>query len=446
MNTGVTTRLVAFARALDTGTLPAEVVEVARHCALDSLGCAIAGRDEPAATIVRDALGAGDGPCTLIARSGGATPLDAALVNGTAAHALDYDDTHWALHGHASAPILPAVLALAEARDASGGDTVVAFVAGVQVACRVGAWLNPAHYDAGFHATGTLGTFGAAAGCARLLGLDETAFAHAIGLAAAQAAGLKSSFGTMAKPLQAGRAAANGVLSALLAERGFTAHPAALETHQGFAATHLAGGAVPDAASVAKAAERFAITDTLFKQHASCQLTHAAIECARSLRAEHGLDARAIERVEVLVAPGCLDVCNIAEPRTGLEGKFSLRATVAMALLGDDTADPAVFNDARMAAPDLRALIACTTVKARPGALTRASVRVQVAGGVVHEASRDSGTPERDLARQRARLEAKFTRLVAPVAGAARARDIAACVARLDALASVRELTALLRA
>jgi 2-methylcitrate dehydratase PrpD len=444
MSAGPTERLVALARGIDAKALPPEVLAVARHCVLDCLGCAIAGTDEPAAAIARAALGGGDGPCTVIASPARVGPLDAALVNGVAAHALDYDDTHWALHGHASAPILPAVLALAEARGMAGRDLTAAFVAGVEVACQLGAWLNPAHYDAGFHATGTLGAFGAAAGCARLLGLEAEAFRHALGLAAAQAAGLKSSFGTMAKPLQAGRAAANGVLAALLAERGFTADPNALEAHQGFAATHLAGRAAPVPDTMEGPPARFAILDTLFKRHASCHLTHAAIECALALRAKHRIDPAAIERMDVVVAPGCLDVCNIAEPRTGLEAKFSLRMTTAMALLGDDTGDPAAFSDARAGAPDLTSLVARVAIGSRPGPLTRAQVRMRMVGGAAHEASHDTGAPERDLARQEARLEAKFTRLVTPVMGAPRTRELAACVIRLDALDSVREMTALL--
>src|SRR5438094_470738 len=197
-------------------------------------------------------------------------------------------------------------------------------------------------------------TWRAAAASAHLLGLDEEQWLHALGLAGTQAAGLKSAFGSMAKPLHAGRAAETGLLAALLARGGFTASPAILEAPQGFAATHA--GAEPRSEALERWAGRFLVRDTLFKYHAACYLTHAAIEAVSRLRTRHALAPQRIARVEVRVDPSLLAVCDVAEPRTGLEGKFSLRATTAMALLGDDTADPATFTAARMSDPGLVSL------------------------------------------------------------------------------------------
>ena len=255
------------------------------------------------------------------------------------------------MSGHPSAPVLPALLALVESEGARGPDLLAALVAGIELECRLGALLGPGHYAAGFHATATLGAFGAAAACARLLDLDEERWLHAMGIAGTQAAGLKSAFGSMTKPLHAGRAAETGLLAALLARGGFTASPSVLEAPQGFAATHAGGE--PTSAALERWTGRFLVRDTLFKYHAACYLTHAAIEASSRLRTRHALAPERIARVEVRVDPSLLAVCNVAEPRTGLEGKFSLRATTAMALLGDDTADPATFTAARMSDPRL---------------------------------------------------------------------------------------------
>ena len=154
------------------------------------------------------------------------------------AHALDYDDVNLAMPGHPSVAILPGLLALAEQRHSSGRDVITAFVAGYETACRIGSALQPGHYNLGFHATGTVGCFGAAAACARLLGLDAEATAQALGIAGTQAAGLKSQFGTMCKPFHAGKASQNGLLAARLAARGFSSRPDLVECEQGFALTH----------------------------------------------------------------------------------------------------------------------------------------------------------------------------------------------------------------
>lgn len=440
---GVTRRLAQRWSGLRGGDLPGEAAEAARQCVLDWLGCALAGSTEPAARILTGVVSEGPGPCSLVGRPSPRVPASvAALVNGTAGHALDFDDTHTLLMGHPTAPVLPAALALAEELDATGEQLLVALVAGVEVECRVGALVTPGHYRAGWHATGTLGTVGAAAACARLLALDAEAWAVALGLAATVAGGLKSSFGTMAKPLHAGKAAADGLLAARLAGAGFTGAPAALDGHQGLA--HATTGALPEPHRLDGLEDRWLVRDTLFKHHAACYLTHAAINAAASLRGE--VEPDSVEAVEVRVAPDVLEVCNIAEPTTGLEGKFSLRATVAMALLGDDTSDGAAFTDARMAAPDLVRLRDRVTVVPEPGrAGTASAVVVTTADGRRQEANDDTGRPAADLAAQGEALARKFRALAEPVIGTNAALSVLDAVSHLDQLDSVAELTALLR-
>jgi len=334
---GLTAALLDQVDAL--GDPPPAVVRWARHSLIDWMGCAVAGSGDPLVGILVDELAPGEvGEAGLLGRRARTGAHTAALINGAASHALDFDDTNMAMGGHPSVPVLPAVLALGERVDASGEDLLRALVAGMETQARVGLVVNPGHYAAGFHTTATVGTFGAAAACGRLLGLDVDQRLHSLGIAGTQAAGLKAVFGTMCKPLHAGKAAANGLLAATLAARGFTSATDIVETTQGFAATHAAGDGADE--RLAAARDRWFTAETLYKVHAACHLTHAAIEAAGRLRT-----GEPIERVDVQVHPMCIGVCDIDMPRTGLEGKFSLRATVAMALLGWDTTDPATFTE-----------------------------------------------------------------------------------------------------
>lgn len=433
----ITRALIESVRKLRYDDLPEEAREAGRQCLLDFLGCALAGAAEPpveilVATVVRPE---GSREAALIGRRERASRLTAALVNGTAGHALDFDDTHTAMNGHPSVPVLPALLALAETDDADGRRFLTALVAGIELECRLGALLGGHHYEIGFHSTGTVGTFGATAACAHLLGLDEDGWLRAIGIAGSEAAGLKAAFGTMAKPLHAGRAASAGALAALLARDGFTAAPDVLETPQGFAATHA--GSTPDPSALDKFAGRFLIRATLFKYHAACYLTHAAIEAARQLRAEHAIDPHAVESVVVTVAPSLLGVCNIPEPRTGLEGKFSLRATTALALLGEDTGAVATYSDAKMSDPSVVRLRDRVRIDVERGlSATRARVGV-VAAGRRFENEADTGVPANDLSAQRRRLRAKFDTLASAALGPRPAGELAETALGVDRLPSL---------
>ena len=439
----ITRELVEHVSAITPEAIPEAARTVARHCLLDWFGCAVAGSREPLAQILSDELvAAEEGGATLVARAECATPLTAALINGAMSHALDFDDTHTLMSGHPSAPVIPAALALAERDGRDGASFVAAIVAGIETECRLGALVNPGHYALGFHATGTLGTFGAAAACAHLLRLDHDRWMNALAIAGTQAAGLKSAFGTMSKPLHAGRAASNGLLAALLARSGYTGAADIIETEQGFARTH--GAAEIDASRLDALRDRWLITDTLFKYHASCYLTHAPIEAALKLRND-GVIPGAIESVEVRASSGCMGVCDLPEPSTGLEGKFSLRATTAMALLGDDTSDPASFNDARMRDPRFIAMRDRVTFVPTPGLqVTQATVVVRPAGREL-TAEADTGRPETDLARQSERLTAKFMALTAPVIGADRAAALRDAIEQVEDVASMREIAALAR-
>jgi 2-methylcitrate dehydratase PrpD len=437
---GTTRALIESVRSLRYDDVPEAAREAARHCVLDFLGCAVAGSREPLVTILVNEVARPErsDEARLVGLDARASRATAALVNGSAGHALDFDDAHMMMSGHPTVPVLPALLSAAESERVDGRRFVTALIAGIELECRLGSLIGGRHYDVGFHSTGTLGTFGAAAACAHLFGLDETGWMNALGVAGTEAAGLKSGFGTMAKPLHAGRAASAGLLAALLARGGFVAAADVLETKQGFAETHA--GEKLDEARLERWRGRFVVRDTLFKYHAACYLTHAAIDTARRLREEHAIDPATIDSVSITVAPMLLGVCNIAEPRTGLEGKFSLRATTALALAGADTSALATFSDAVVTEPRLVALRDKIRVTTDPAlASTRARVTV-VAGSRERGGESDSGVPSSDLREQRLRLHAKFTALASPVLGERRAAEAAELALGVDRLDDARDL------
>lgn len=439
---GLTRTLAAQAQALRHADIPEEVRAWARQCVLDYLACTVAGAQEDLTRILLDELSEqGGAPDAAVVGHAARLPvLSAAIVNGAASHALDFDDVNMAMPGHPSVAILPGLLALAEQRGSSGAAVLTAFVAGYEVQCRIGRSIAPGHYDVlGFHATATVGSFGAAAACAHLLGLDVEKTALALGIAATQAAGLKSMFGTMCKPLHAGKASYHGLLAAKLAARGFTSRADAVECPQGFARTHS-----PDfhpERALETPLGGWHIRHNLFKYHAACYLTHAPIEAARKLRERYGLSPDRIERITVRLDEACDRVCNIPAPRTGLEAKFSLRLTTAMGLAGMDTGRLASYSEATTADPTLVALRDKVDFQFRHGTPhTQANLELLLNDGQRVTAEHDSGVPAADVAEQGRRLQEKFAALVEPAFGAARSRQLIERVERLETVTDIRDL------
>ncbi|MBV9198428.1 MAG: MmgE/PrpD family protein [Alphaproteobacteria bacterium] len=440
----LTRTLASKSAALEFDAIPAEAHELARQCVLDYYGVGLAGAGDELVRLLLDELAeAGGAPqASVIGHPARLPALSAALVNGAASHALDYDDVNMAMPGHLSVAILPAVLALAELTCSSGCEVITAFIAGYETACRIGAALQPGHYNLGFHSTGTVGTFGAAAACARLLGLDGEATAVALGIAGTQAAGLKSQFGTMCKPFHAGKAAQNGLLAARLAARGFSSRADIIECVQGFALTH--GPNFSPEAALATPQAGLHLFANLFKYHAACYLTHAPIECARRLGEEHELRPEAIADITLRLDASCERVCNIPAPVDGLQSKFSLRQTVAMALTGIDTASLGAYSGENARDPTLvrvRELVELDWQDSWPQTVSELEIRLT--DGRRLTARHDSGIPAADIADQGRRLAAKFDALVEPVLGAPRARELRETIASLDRLADVSDLTRL---
>ena len=438
---GVSHALASYGSGLRFDDMPEEVRTVVKHCVLDWLGVTLAGSRQDSGRIVREeALEQGGAPQATLIGDGARTNIaQAALVNGTASHALDYDDVHFTFCGHPTVTVLPAVLALAERDARNGRDLMTAFVAGVEVGCRVGQYVTEAHYARGHHATGTLGTFSAAAATARMLGLDAETSATALGIAATQAAALKSMFGTMCKPLHAGKAAANGQYAALLAKRGFSSRRDGIECSQGFADTQ--SPVVDTEGALEGFGERFHTRDILFKYHAACYGTHASVEALTRLRDAHAIDHRCVDKVEIRVPTRNLKVCNIQEPRTGLEAKFSLRLVSAMALAGNSTSDIAGYDDSVCIDRELVRLRDRTGVVGDDELARGASeVVVCMEDGVVYREFGDVSVPSRNLDEQGRRLEDKFVTLASPVIGERRAREIVDLVRTLEQLESMDEL------
>ena len=443
-NTSVTTEVARRGRAVTFSQLPDDVITVAKHCVLDWVGVTVAGSREPVTGMIRDfVLDEGGAPqATLIGTGQRVSAREAALVNGTASHALDFDDVMSAMGGHPTVPVLPAVLAVVQQEGLDGRALIAALVAGLETEGRVGRLVAPDHYAAGWHATGTVGTFGAAAGVAHALGLDQGQWRSALGIAGTQAAGLKSMFGTMCKPFHAGKAATNGLLAARMAQRGFTSNPDVLDVAQGFADTQTTSR--NPCCALANGPDEYDSRDVLFKFHAACYFTHSSIEGITRLLADATLEPDTVQEVELRVPPQHLAACNILEPTTALEGKFSLRYTAALALSGRGT-DERAFSVAMVADPALVALrdrvrispapeltnthATETVLRTRDGRELRTKIDMSIAA---------RGTQELD--RQWDRLVEKFIALTVPVLGAGRADDAIQAIAGLDQLQSLDDL------
>lgn len=436
-----TEALSAHCVELQDSILPEPVLRMAEHCLLDWAAVSVAGAEEPLAEIlVEVALEEVSGSaCTLVGRFGRATELQATLVNGAVGHALDFDDVNSRMHGHPTVTIAPAVLAVAERENSTGIDVLRAFVGGYQIAGRLGAALGLTHYGRGFHATATVGAIAAAAGVAILLRLNSAQTEASFGIAASLASGLKANFGTMTKPLHAGRAAQNGVMAARLAQKGFTAREGVFQHPQGMGAA-MSDSFDPDASEAD--APAWEIESNLFKYHAACYLTHSSIEALRRLREREGLDPSEIAAVELHIPEGHRKVCDVREPRTGLDVKFSIRHLAALALHGADTAVLGLYTDATAQEPNLVRLREKVTLAHEGTDSFRYEARavVTLVDGRSFVARHDVGQPQSDLGVQENALREKAATLVDPVLGPEAGARLFAAVSSLKSAGTVANL------
>jgi 2-methylcitrate dehydratase PrpD len=328
----VTETLSNFVLKTSFHSFPQEVVHQGKRCFLDLLGVALGGSNQPLSRIlVNMAMDFGGKPQATIWGIGlKSSVMNAAFINGAMAHALDYDDTHIKTIMHPSAPVIPAVLAVAEWKRLSGRAALEAFILGYEVETRIGLGMGNKPYDRGWHATSTFGRFGAAAAAGKLLGLSLAEMSQAMGLAGTQASGLRLVFGTMTKPFHPGKSAFDGVLSAVLAKRGFTCVPNILEGRKGY--VEVLGEDSKLRPMVNHLGSKYEVLNNTFKPHAACLLTHPTIDALIQLRNQHNLEPDDIEQIQCEVAQFCLDAAGQKEPKTGLGGKFSIYSCAALAL------------------------------------------------------------------------------------------------------------------
>jgi len=361
----VTPRLVSL--VCDPGGLNDEWRDLAERAFADTVGVLLAGATEPAVAVLAGTIDEFGGPVRAVATGAAMSARSAALLDGTAAHALDYDDVDDALIAHPSAVLVPALLAAGQAPDVTGEDLLDAFRVGLEAARALAAALGiTEHYVLGWHSTGTIGTIAAAAAAARLARLGTDATGHALGIAGSLAAGSRQNFGTMTKPLHAGAAAANGLLAARLAAAGFTADPDQLDGPLGFrtlhAPTHDTDTAPPSEPAPAGPP---GLNVKLFP---CCYATHSAAEAALDLAREIS-DPAEVTAVEVVVPPGGLAPLVHHRPVDGAQAKFCMEYVVAVCLL-DRSLTLASFEDDRVRRADVQSLIRLVEVSTTDTAST----------------------------------------------------------------------------
>jgi 2-methylcitrate dehydratase PrpD len=330
------TRLAQKICAFAPEHMTARALSEARTAIIDTIGCALSGIPEPCVQILLRTPGVGDapGPALLFGTSRRTSALDATLINGTASHALDYDDVSGVLGGHHSAPVTAPIFALGEQLKLSGRRALAAYIIGVETEVRLSRAVNFHHYDKGWHPTATLGIFGAVAAASHLLRLDVERTARALALAASFACGIKANFGTMTKPLHVGHIARSGLFAALIAERGFESNPAALEHNQGWLEVFNGRGTYWPQRIFEGWGSPWEIesAENGLKQFPCCGSTHPAIAMMLALVREEDVQADAVERIEILAHRRRLPHTDNPDPRTPLAGKFSIQYVTARAL------------------------------------------------------------------------------------------------------------------
>ena len=440
--------------ALRFEDLPPQAVHWAKVGILDTIGVTVAGSMEPAARILARVVAPAAGASVVFGSADRTSALDAALINGTAAHALDFDDCNNTLGGHPSAPILPALFALADERPTDGRAFITAYVAGFETECKLALGVNFHHYTKGWHATATLGVHGAAAAACHLMGLDARRTATSLAIASSLASGIKANFGTMTKPLHVGHCARNGLFAALLAERDFTANAGAFEHDQGFLDVFNGPGTYDVARILAHWGAPFDIVEPgiAIKQYPCCASTHPALDVMLDLVRRNNVAPEQVARIDCWTHARRLEHTNRPDPQTGLEAKFSVQYCLARALT-DRAIRVEHFEDDAVRDPAVRAILprvdaaAYTTAQFPADNHFGAEVKVttvdgKVFAGRVDEAlGRTSANPL-----PTARLREKFENCIGRALPRSRAKALADTVERLDTLADVRTLSALLSA
>ncbi|MGA2943321.1 MAG: MmgE/PrpD family protein [Xanthobacteraceae bacterium] len=439
----LTKTLCGYLAAAQFSDLSAKAISEAKRGVLDWIGCALAGSGHKTITTLLSVLQdiSGKPQATVFGRGLRLGLLEAPLANGQMGHVLDYDDTHMGgVVLHTSSPVLAALFALAERSPVSGADFMLAYAVGFEAGVRSGR-TAPGHHKGGWHLTGTLGTIAAGAACGKLLNLDRQRLTYAMGIAATQAAGMQQNRGTMGKSFHAGKAASNGVLSALLAERGFDSTQEIIEGKRGFSRIY-SDVAEPDRL-IAGLGDGWLIETNGHKPYACGVVLHPLIDAAIALRNREVIDPASVSEINLRVNPLVLSITGVVEPSTGLQSKFSTVHSAAVALI-DGAAGVAQYSDDKVADPLVAALRRKVKAVADDTLRKDEAHAAIVAGGKRYEVhiAHASGTADNPMSD--AAIEAKFMANALPVIGRNRVERARDFVNSLETQRNVAELALLL--
>jgi len=438
----ITKELASWIVASRPEQIPPNVLYEARRAILNYVGCALGGNREAAVDIVIKALTPyfGKPVAGVLGRAERMDPLHASLINGISSHVLDFDDTTPTNYIHPTSPVASALFAYASATPVTGADFMHAFVLGFEAESRVGNAVYPAHYDAGWHITGTAGVFGAAVAIAKLLDLPLEKMIWAIGLAATQAAGLREMFGSMGKALHPGRAAQNGYAAALLAQAGFTSGEHGIEGPRGFA--HVTSARCDLSKVTEKLGSEFNLMVNTYKPFPCGIVIHPTIDACIQIHREQNLSPRDILAVELKVAPLVLDLCSKQHISRALEGKFSVYHAAAIGLVRGK-AGIAEFTDDAVNDSDVKRVRELAVATADPRiAEDQVTVTLALASGVrvVKHVEHAVGNLARPMTDHE--LEEKFRDQAGSALAPDQMNELIALCWKIDKLADCRGLIA----
>jgi len=435
---GMTKRLAEFITTTDSSKIPPVAYEHAKVAFMDWLAVTIGGMDDPLVAKlieVEDAMG-GNPQATILGHNMKKSVSQAALINGTSSHVLDYDDTLVSFFGHPSVTLFPSLLALSEWKGKSGHEFLTAYLIGLQVGGTIGRCAGLDHYMAGWHATSTLGHLASAAGCAKLLNLDKKQTVYALGIGATQASGLKRVFGTMCKPFHAGRSSQAGLLSALLAQKDFTSAEDILEGPQGFFAA-LKGKVEEDV--LALLGLGWDVEQISQKYHASCHATHSPLEAALAIVKDNNFSFGDVKAINVRSSKLAMDAAGKNEPLTGLEGKFSIPYCVANALLRGETGTQS-FTDEKVNDPEIKGMMKkITVVLDSAKTALEANVEIETTDGNRYNGFSDILQHIPPLATKKDRVRKKFFDLCGTVFNEKKVEQTAGKIDNLEKIENMKD-------
>jgi len=442
LRTGVTRALARYVVEARYADVPSAVRKEAQRTLLNWMGCAVGGSRHETLDAAIAALSPFSGPAqaSVLGRRVRMDVLHAALMNGISSHVFDFDDTHLKTVIHPAGPVVSGLLALSEFRPMPGADFLHAMILGVEVECRIGNAVYPAHYDRGWHITGTAGVFGAAAACGKALGLTEQQMVWAFGLAATQPVGLREMFGSMTKSFHPGRAAQNGLTAALLASRNFTSTEVGLEGKSGWA--NVLSTTRNYSEITGHLGMSYEIALNTYKPFACGIVIHPAIDACIQLRNQHTLTAADIERIDLRVHPLVLELTGKKTPQTGLESKFSVYFAAALAVVRG-SAGMRDFSDENARDPVIVALRDRVVATVDPAVKEeQVGARITLKDGRVlnHFVEHVVGSLERPMSD--AQLEAKFLDLTKGVLPDVQARALMAMCWKVEGLPAAAALAA----